>query len=154
MGAKELAHNLLWRGVGSRRGEGACRRARERNSLANMRFELRWIDSDPTAETTVDPRGCPQLDITRELCGAAAMRKDAGLTPTRATETTIYTTQVNMISVELVNSRGDDIKVQYSTVSNKSTVNEISPAKPLQYSITAQVNSTLVQYSKIRSTGI
>ena len=64
------------------------------------------MNSDPTTKTTVDPRGCPQLDITRELCGAAAMRKDAGLTPTRATETTIYTTQVNMISVELGKSRG------------------------------------------------
>ena len=43
------------------------------------------MNSDPTTKTTVDPRGCPQLDITQEPCGAAPMRRDV---------------------VELVNSRG------------------------------------------------
>ena len=62
------------------------------------------MNSDPTTETTIyttskyDWRfeslheGAHSLILLKSHCGAAAMRKDAGLTPTRATETTIYTT--------------------------------------------------------------
>ena len=78
------------------RNPGSSPRARELDRAHIIRSTNPKIDVD----------GAHSLILFKSHCGAAAMRKDAGLTPPRATETTIYTTQVNMISVELGKSRG------------------------------------------------